>query len=186
MDKRAVRRACFSKIKSLSPEEKTAHSAAIVKHIAKTDAFLESDCVFTFFAMPSEPDLAELFHANPNKAWGFPRVGNDDRIAFHRVRSTSDFIKGEFGFLEPNPDVCPVLEPSEAGLILIPGVGFDPLTHARIGRGKGHYDRYLGSTPPISPLPMLFGVCFHIQLTSLSPDPHDVSMSSIFTEQGLA
>ena len=186
MDKRTVRRKCFARIKSLSSEEKTRFSEAIAQSIEATVAFREAHCIFTFYAMPGEPDLAELFRKNPGKTWGFSRVGKDDRITFHRVESFEAFIEGDYGFLEPDPDICPALPPSDPDLILIPGVGFDPVNLARIGRGKGHYDRFLEAALTRSPRPALFGVCFETQLTSLSPEPHDVPMTAVFTESGRA
>ena len=186
MDKRAVRRDCFARIKSLSSAKKAQFSESIAQSVEATDVFCEARCIFAYFAMSGEPDLTELFHRNPRKTWGFSRVEEDDKIVFHRVESVRDLIEGSNGFLEPDPDICPALPPSDPDLILIPGVGFDPANLARIGRGKGHYDYFLEAALARPSRPALFGICFNTQLTTLSPEPHDVPMTAIFTESGRA
>lgn len=186
MDKRAVRRDCFSKLRSLSPTEKRVHSRAIAHHIAETKEFRESKCVFTYCAMPSEPDLSELFRDHENKIWGFSRIGKNARISFHHVQTPDELNEGAFGFLEPDPDRCPLLSASRPDLILVPGVGFDHDNLARVGRGKGHYDRYLQSAISNETEPSIFGICFSIQRTNLTPDSHDIPMSAIYTEIGRA
>lgn len=66
----------------------------------------------------------------------------------------------------------------------MPGVGFDPQSMNRLGRGKGHYDRYLAPLMKSGMPPALVGVCFSIQLVSLAPESHDVPMTKLVTENG--
>jgi 5-formyltetrahydrofolate cyclo-ligase len=186
MDKRAARRDCFSKLKSLSLAEKRVHSGAIAHHIAETKEFRESKCVFTYCAMPSEPDLSELFRDHQDKIWGFSRIEKNARISFRHVQTPEDLSEGAVGFLEPDPDRCPLLSVSRPDLMLVPGVGFDRGNLARLGRGKGHYDRYLQSAILNGTEPSIFGICFSIQRTNLTPDSHDIPMSAIYTELGRA
>ena len=136
--------------------------------------------------MPSEPDLSKLFHDHEDKIWGFSRIGRDARISFYHVQTSDVLLEGAFGFLEPDPERCPILPVSEPDLILVPGIGFDPGNLARVGRGKGHYDRYLQSISSSEAQASIFGVCFSIQCTNLIPDSHDMPMSAIYTELGRA
>lgn len=184
MDKRATRRECFSRIKALSVEEKLAHSSAIATHIAESTEFRESKTIFSFLALPSEPDLSRLVESSPDRVWALSRVDETDRLRFHIVSSESDLVEGGFGFLEPNPGRCPEIESGHADLILIPGVGFDPTKCARLGRGKGHYDRFLGAALEANPRLPRFGVCFSTQLIDLEPESHDIPMTRIVTERG--
>ena len=65
-------------------------------------------------------------------------------------------------------------------LVIVPGLAFDP-TGARLGRGKGYYDRWLGANPAVKTL----GVCFSCQiLEKLPAEPHDAHVDAILTEQG--
>lgn len=180
IDKRSQRRECFAALKSLPPELKTKASHQICCHIATSPEFLEAETVFSYLALPSEPDLSVLTAEYPEKTWAFSRVLADgERLAFHEVTSPDQISEGEFGFLEPNPDLCP--EHSSPDLILVPGVGFDPVTGARLGRGKGHYDRFLA---PFRGDVTAIGVCFSVQLTKLAPESHDVPMNFVITEKG--
>ena len=183
MDKRAVRRSCFAAIKSLGAEEKSRRSPRIVANIESATAFKEAGLVFSYLALASEPNLKELVECHPEKTWAFPRVRQDgDRLAFHEVTSGKDLRKGDFGFLEPDPEVCRELQKPD--LVLVPGVGFDPNNRARLGRGKGHYDRFLGPLKAASGSPTVVGICFAIQQVPLEPEAHDVPMDGIITDTG--
>lgn len=183
MDKRAARRAAFARIRSLGAETKASHSAAIIDHLRTAPAFLESEAVFSYLAMSSEPDLDGLVTTNPEKSWGFSRVAEDGhRLAFHRYDGPDSLMRGEFGFLEPDPRTSPELTLPD--LVLVPGVGFSPENRARLGRGRGHYDRFLGPLRNKPNAPLVVGVCFSVQLMELDPEPHDVPMDALVTEKG--
>ena len=183
-NKRASRRELFALVRSLPAETRTEHSARIVDHLAGSEEFQRADCVFGYLAMAREPDLADLFRNFPAKRWAFSRMDGDG-IAFHEVTSLSQLAAGEYGFPEPDPDQCPVAPVEIADLVLVPGVGFDPATGARLGRGKGHYDRYLAPLVDRKSPSDLVGVCFSVQLLDLVPEPHDVPMTRIVTERGV-
>ncbi len=181
MDKRTRRRDCFARIKALSVEEKASYSGAIVEFLAESRIFRKAETVFAYLSLSGEPDLEELFDRFPRKRWTFSRVDECGSLVFHQLANRDELLLGEFGFYEPDPAKCPIVPAHEAELILIPGVSFDTSNGARLGRGKGHYDRYLnqaGQRPP------LVGVCFSTQISELVPEPHDVPMDMIVTESG--
>ncbi|MDF1859225.1 MAG: 5-formyltetrahydrofolate cyclo-ligase [Verrucomicrobiales bacterium] len=185
MDKRSVRRSCFAAIKSLSAEEKTRRSAEIAATIESKTAFREAKVIFSYLALASEPNLEALVERHPEKIWAFSRVREDgSRLSFHEVRSGKGLRMGDFGFLEPDPDLCP--ERTKPDLVLVPGVGFDPNNRARLGRGKGHYDRFLGPLKAAPESPTVFGICFSIQQVPLEPESHDVAMDGLITDAGVS
>jgi len=53
-----------------------------------------------------------------------------------------DLIKGSYGTLEPNPEVCLRIDPTTIQLVLVPGLAFDDEGY-RLGYGKGYYDKLL-------------------------------------------
>ncbi len=64
--------------------------------------------------------------------------------------------------------------------LLIPLVGYDQAGY-RLGYGGGYYDRTLAAT---SPLPFRIGVGYDdAMLDTIHPQPHDIPMSIIVTEQ---
>ncbi|MEX2579619.1 MAG: 5-formyltetrahydrofolate cyclo-ligase [Verrucomicrobiales bacterium] len=184
MDKRARRRDCFARVKALSAEEKAFRSRSIVEYLEVDETFRRARCVFAYVALPSEPDLQELFAGHPDKRWAYSLVSRGDILKFHEVSLPDQFLAGSFGFQEPDSTRCHEVPPEEADLILVPGVGFDPASGVRLGRGRGHYDRYLnGALKRKSDLETV-GVCFSDQLSELLPEPHDVPMNRIVSERG--
>ena len=87
----------------------------------------------------------------------------------------TDLKVGRFGIREPVA-ACLGVVVNELDLILVPGVAFD-LHGRRLGRGKGYYDRLLGSVRGIT-----CGVGFDEQIVSEVPvEPHDVRLNCILT-----
>ncbi len=184
MDKSARRRECFARIKALGSEEKAAASARIREWLAGFPLFREAATVFTYAALPGEPDPGGLLRGFPEKTWAFPRVGGDDRLAFYEVLPEERLGRGALGISEPTPLPERLLAPGAADLILVPGVGFDPVSLIRLGRGKGHYDRYLSLVREQNPTATFVGVLFSVQLSPLRPEPHDIPMHRLLSEKG--
>lgn len=150
-------------------------SAVVVREIA---AYLEDRpalrTVAVFAALPGEVDLRDL-PGLVERVWVFPRVVGKN-LVFHRVRDFKrDLKKGAYGILEPKSRLGKV-EIAEVDAFLCPGLGFD-LRGGRIGRGKGYYDRMLGSARPEA---MKLGVCFGYQLVhEVVMEEHDVRMNGV-------
>lgn len=184
MDKRSIRRENFRRIKALPDDAKVEESTAIARHLSSAEIFKKAQTIFSFAAMPSEPDLSTLRSSFPEKTWGLSRVADDgEALHFHQIDEGQDLMESDFGFEEPDPDTCPLLY--QPDLILIPGVGFDPETGARLGRGKGHYDRYLAPLVNSDRPPLLVGVSFRTQWVPLFPEPHDIPMNYLITGEGI-
>jgi 5-formyltetrahydrofolate cyclo-ligase len=80
--------------------------------------------------------------------------------------------------LHPNKQV----QATELDLIMVPGVAFDR-TGARMGHGKGYYDKLLQHARLDAPLAAL---AFECQLFPEIPTaPHDIFMDMIITERAI-
>jgi 5-formyltetrahydrofolate cyclo-ligase len=65
-------------------------------------------------------------------------------------------------------------------VLVIPLIGFDR-AHYRLGYGGGYYDRTLAA---MKPRPLTIGVASsQVQLETIYPQPHDIPMDVIVTEQ---
>jgi 5-formyltetrahydrofolate cyclo-ligase len=185
MDRKSELRQGFKqRLASMNAGEKEQYSRVLCEHVASLAEFVEARHIFAFLPLPSEPDILPLIAGNPGKRWSFPRVDLDGRMSFYRLETLQDTMVGAFGIREPGLH-CELSDPTEAGLVLVPGLGFDPSNHSRLGRGKGFYDRYLSSVALAGSRPPFIGVCFSPQLDTLVTDPHDYPMDRIVTEEGI-
>lgn len=72
-------------------------------------------------------------------------------------------------------------EPVTPDVLLVPLVGFDAGRY-RLGYGGGYYDRTLTA---MTPRPFVIGIGFALsRLASIHPQPHDIPMDLIVTEEG--
>lgn len=107
-----------------------------------------------------------------------PRICGD-MLVFGIVTDGKNLHPGVFGIMEPLPEVEEVLC-RDLYAICIPGLAFDR-TGARLGYGKGYYDRFL-QQPPDARRPLLIGVGYDFQLIDAVPqDRHDQKLDYIIT-----
>lgn len=108
----------------------------------------------------------------------YPAV-RGEKLEFRLVLTPSKLHKGAFGIPEPD-DTCEVVDPSNAALIVVPGVAFD-MTGKRVGYGKGYYDKTLHH---LEGRGVLVGFCYDFQLVEvITGEPHDVTMDFIITDK---
>lgn len=153
-------------------------SGRIQKKIARfLEAHPEHRCIAAFAPLPGEVDLLPLLQ-EANRNWVFPKI-SAEAIVFYQVKNpTLDLTPGAYSILEPAPH-CHVVPISQIDLILCPGIAFNR-NGARLGRGKGYYDRTLCQ---IRKGASIVGVCFEFQIIETIPmDQHDVFMNQVFTE----
>lgn len=184
MDKPARRRECFARIKSLAPAERSAASARIRSFLAGSPLFRQANTIFSYAALSGEPDLGALVSAFPEKNWAFPKVDRENRLAFYSVAPNETLSRGTLGISEPSPLPERLLSPGVPDLVLVPGVSFDPASLTRLGRGKGHYDRYLSLVRTEKNAVTFIGVLFSVQFSLLQPEGHDVPMNRLVSEDG--
>lgn len=107
-------------------------------------------------------------------------------LRLFRLDGFDELAPAAMGILEPKPELRgrsdKTIEPAELDLIVAPGVAFDR-RGARLGYGKGYYDRLLQR---IRGDATKAAVCFECQLVDEVPSlPHDVRMDVIVTEKAV-
>ncbi|MFA7232740.1 MAG: 5-formyltetrahydrofolate cyclo-ligase [Terrimicrobiaceae bacterium] len=134
-----------------------------------------SVAVAAFAPLGGEPDALDPWPED--KRIALPRVSGDG-LVFHWVAHRNDLRPGSFGVPEP-PSEAPPAE-NEFGLILVPGLAFDP-RGGRLGRGKGFYDRFLAGAGGVRA-----GVCFDDQVVEDVPrEAHDLRMDFVVTPSSI-
>jgi 5-formyltetrahydrofolate cyclo-ligase len=113
-----------------------------------------------------------------------PWCNDRGELELFHLTDMDQLAVGMYGILEPKaelrtlPERC--VRPEELDLVMVPGVAFDR-TGARMGHGKGYYDKLLQHARPDAPLVAL---AFECQLFPEIPVArHDVFMDLIITEK---
>lgn len=177
--KRALRAEQRRRLAAMTPEERTAGSEAMCRVLAELPIWRESRAVLAFAPRMDEPDPTLVLRQS---------IQQGRRVALPRYSATTgayeaawihdwdrDLVRGEFGIWEPVAD-APVVPLKQLDLVLVPGLAFDA-KGARLGRGKGFYDRLLTDVSGHR-----CGVLFEWQLVGEVPlEPHDRLMNSILT-----
>lgn len=173
--KKRLRAAVAQAKRSLSPDQKEAGSLSALLRLEQLPLFLAAEKVLLYHALPDELQTAPLLEKWENRKQLFLPVvqGEDLLIKPYRKGETTT---GRFGIIEPAGEA--IVPPHEIELAIIPGVAYG-FNGARLGRGKGFYDRLLKqlSCPCI-------GICFEQQLYPEIPvEPHDRPMNLIVTPE---
>ncbi len=112
-------------------------------------------------------------------AVALPVIESAEVMSACRIDSLKDLEPGKFGILAPRAAMLGedrrVASPEVA---LVPGLGFDGGSGHRLGRGAGHYDRFLADRPGC----FTVGIAFDEQVVEgLVVEPHDVPMRAVVT-----
>lgn len=138
-------------------------------------------CLYASFGGELPTDALMLLALLEGKRLLLPRVTDKTRLTLHAVTDLADLRPSRLGIREPGSS-APVAALAEAGLILVPGLGFDGAGR-RLGFGGGFYDRLLTKPPRRT---FLLGHAHAFQLvTRLPEDPHDVKVKAVVTPQGV-
>ena len=105
-------------------------------------------------------------------------------LELFRLESMDDLAVGMYKILEPREELRHLPErqvrPDQLDLVMVPGVAFTR-EGARMGHGKGYYDKLLEHARPDTPLVAL---AFECQLfPELPVAAHDVFMDLVITEK---
>jgi 5-formyltetrahydrofolate cyclo-ligase len=126
--------------------------------------------------VPTEQIAAAAAAAKKMLLW--PRLGTRGELEV-ALACPDDLVRDAAGMLAPPSDArTEALASSD--LAIVPGIAFTR-AGARLGRGGGHYDRWLASARVTS-----IGVAFDIQLVDELPlEPHDRGVDYVATPSGL-
>lgn len=179
-----IRRETVAGIAALSKDEQNARIKAIEERLFEFANFLESRIVLFYVGgeseIPTGPMLERTvqygkivvlptFQAEKFKI-GLMKVDNLDK----------DLITGPRGVAEPDPERCKRVPIEKVDIAIIPGIAFDE-KGARIGTGRGYYDRLI---PKLSITTRKVALAIEEQMVPQIPmESHDKFVDIIITDK---
>lgn len=181
--KAALRDRLLAARRSVSDDSRARQAAALVEHI---DALMsDGGTICAYVPVGAEPGSLEMLDALARHA---------DRVLLPVARTTADddavalqwgeyrpgeLVTARFGLLEPGGSpYLPATAVAEAGVVIVPALAVDR-RGARLGRGRGFYDRTLVLRDPHA---RLIAVVRDEELLDEVPhEPHDVPMTHALT-----
>ncbi|SMH39051.1 5-formyltetrahydrofolate cyclo-ligase [Maritimibacter sp. HL-12] len=182
--RRAERLRLRSERQAMSVEARKSVSAALARHLKDLLATRfgdMQDLVFSsYWPIKGEPDLRRLMadlHGLGVRV-ALPLVEKKRApLVFRRWTPEAQMVRGDWNIPVPPPE-AEVVTPNVA---LAPLVGWDREGY-RLGYGGGYFDRTLAY---LSPSPFVIGVGLQAaELATIYPQPHDIRLDAILTEEG--
>jgi 5-formyltetrahydrofolate cyclo-ligase len=178
--KPVLRMQALARRDALSAEKRAKGSAAIADRANAVLADLRFDCLAGFLPIRSECDPRPIMEAARDKGAtiALPAFLDRQTMVFRRYDGDGRLVAAGFGTREPGRD-APIVDPD---VLLVPAAAFDR-SGARLGYGKGHYDRTIGAMRAAGRRPWLVGLAFSVQEVDPIPvEPHDVRLDWIVTD----
>ncbi|HSW62219.1 MAG TPA: 5-formyltetrahydrofolate cyclo-ligase [Dissulfurispiraceae bacterium] len=167
----------------IAPTGREEKNRALHRSASLLPAYLQSRTVLLYASFGSEVNTWPLIDdcLARDVRTVLPRVDKKEgKLVLYRILRRADLQPGSFGIAEPQSRPEMLVLPAEIDFAFVPGVAFDR-TGARIGYGKGFYDRLLADCRAFSA-----GLCYREQLAENIPcGPHDRRVQIIVTDEGV-
>jgi len=173
--KNTLRKQVLERRDAMTAQEHHASTADLLMHLSSLPEWKKAKTVLLYLGIKTEFDPTPFVEAalSMEKTVALPRIlKSEHRLEIRQVQSLDqDLVSGVWGLREPDPQVCPEMEPNLLDFVLVPGVAFD-LQGNRMGYGAGFYDRLLSNPLLTAPRVSAF---FSEQLVDQVPhEPHDL------------
>jgi 5-formyltetrahydrofolate cyclo-ligase len=180
---RAIMIACRD---ALSGERAAAWSENVERRVLASECYRDASAIVLYKAHGNEVStdriLADALALG--RAIFYPRVDAvTGTIVARRIGDRSELTRGAYGILEP-PESAEALESKRFAkvLVCVPGVAFG-LEGQRLGRGGGHYDRFIGQ---LGGEAISVGLAYSFQLFDRIPESGlDRRLNFIVTESAV-
>lgn len=165
----------------LSADVRQAHSNAIANGLDRLLGDVAGKAISLYWPFRGEPDLRDWMArvAARGGTCLLPLIaGKGQPLTFRAWKAGEALEKGVWNIPYPanGPEVTP-------DIVIAPVVGYDRSFY-RLGYGGGFFDRTLAG---LDPRPKVVGVGYSLQrLLTIYPQPHDIAMQAIITEEGIA
>jgi 5-formyltetrahydrofolate cyclo-ligase len=176
LTKEEIRSKIRLKLKNQKEEDRKRKSGLIKNKLFKTRFFKKAKIVMFYVSFKGEVITKEMIQETRRlgRKVVVPVCEKDKIIRACLLGDNSRMVKGPYGISEPAEKKLVNLK--DLDLVVVPGIAFTK-EGARLGRGKGYYDRFLKKLPDKT---VSIGLAFGFQVLSTLPaSPHDVSVNKV-------
>jgi 5-formyltetrahydrofolate cyclo-ligase len=180
--KARLRSVMRKRLASVPAAERNAKSALVAEGIARLDVVCEAGCLLLHRALPSEVATEGVFDAALARGQRVfaPRV-DGSRLTFLEIARDTCWRRSAMGMLEPEAGDALALGGLRT-VLLMPGLAFDE-RGGRLGRGGGHYDRFLREARRQGGGIVALAMAFELQIVADVPrEAHDELVDGVVTE----
>jgi len=175
-EKKRLRKDIRQSLKKYSSEKREDMSQKIMEKLEKSPFFQKAKTIFIYWSLPDEVQTHNFIKRwMAKKKFILPKITGSQLELREFTGEANMETEKTFQIAEPTGPL--VSNPSQIDLAIIPGMAFT-LQGARLGRGKGFYDRTL----PLINKAFKLGVAFPCQIVNdLPTNGNDVFMDQIIT-----
>lgn len=176
--KAAVRQRLKQVRGKLDTEQRHRFDSRIRQQLLALPQLQQAALIFMFISYGSEVDTQQCLREllQEGKRIAVPRIVDQQTMIAVPFDSWESLQPEHLGILTP-PAREPVTDPID--MCITPGLGFSP-TGGRLGYGRGYYDRWFSTHPPLFKV----AIAYECQiLEDLPLDEADVAVDMIITEE---
>lgn len=166
--------------------EREQYHANIVRHATTLPAFKRAHHVAFYLPIAGEVATEALIQIawEMNKTCYLPVLHpfHQGKLWFATYKPDTKLVTTKLGFLQPNTRHYQNIKSLD--IVFTPLLGFDRHGN-RLGSGRGYYDRTFAFRHHRAHYhkPMLVGLAYECQRTTLTPKPWDIQLDQVITEQ---
>lgn len=163
--KQALRKELIALRKAMNAEDKKAADEDIFGQVRPL--LDKASAVFTYASTNIEVDTRRIIEYCLTR--GIPTalpVSGESELSFYYIKSADELKPGRFNIDEPPFDFPAI--PDEKTLCIVPALCADG-NGARLGYGRGYYDRFLSGFPGTSVI-----LCYKSFKREVPVEPHDI------------
>ena len=180
LKKEQIRKMMSQQKMSLTDEQIQRASGKLTELFCSLEELQAASCLFAYISFNQEVRTQAIIETAlaQGKRVAVPKVAGED-LVFRSITDLYDLKTSRFGIPEPVDELECADGKEEDVLMLLPGLAFDH-RGARVGYGKGYYDRYLSHFQDIHFSKI--ALCFPFQLVDyIETDVHDQFADRVIT-----